>query len=310
MSLLESYTGEATAYKSSLFNNDIVEFIIREVTFPNSYLEEIQKKNDKIGKQNDKMGTNKPYIKPNHKEGGMALNVTILNRTNEDGEIQEFDDELATEKALHQSIVMLTPQQFYDRGYDFKHERRGGKTILGQANKYIGMFNKDTAEPYIYDLYPSVQEYAVWDNGQKIKVASEITDDDLNDLENGKEYQRILENENARIAQWEKILEHWKTIDEDDAKNFLLLALSSRLLLHETEPKKGTIYLFPEEGMRFQMKVKKKGKYTNFISFEWDKHANNGKGGYIHYSNGTSLPNEKDKELAKTVDAQQIMCYA
>lgn len=323
--LYGAITGESSivpGFKTSLKDGDIAELMITNIGLPFSYTNDIDTKNQEIKAQAKKTGIEDPELKPTYKDGGLAVEVVALYKTDPDGIELDFDENFDSDKSLYHTIVMPTPRQYLERGWDIKDQRRGGKIVQGPVSKpYIGAFTKgDEAYPIIDDIYPSPQETVVWIDGTQIKTASTITEEDLKDERldsKGKTYGELFKkaqlNEEKRLANWEKMIRYWEGSTEEECRAFLILAFSSRFLLHDADRKPSAEYHLPRVGTKFAVKVSrpigkdgKPNKYTNFLSFEWGSDIQH----WVYYSEGTSVVTDSDVAYAEEVNAKKLICFA
>lgn len=323
--LYGAQTGESSivpGFKTSLKDGDVAELIITNIGLPFNYTNSIETKNQELQAQAKKTGIIEEELTPSYKEGGLAIEVAAIYTVDSDGIETDHDSNFDNDKSLYHTIVIPTPKQFLERGWDIKDQRRGGKIVQGpKAKPYIGAFTKsDEAYPIIDDIYPSPKETQVWIDRVIIKEASAITEEDLKDDrvdENGKTYAEIFKkaqmNEEKRLASWEKMIKLWENWTEIECRNFLHLAFASRFLFHDAERKSGAEYHLPKVGSRFTAKVSrpmgkdgKPNKYTNFLSFEWSKETQH----WEYYSEGTIPPTDEDVAYAEQINAKKLICFA
>lgn len=310
MSLIQAMTGQSSfaPVNAVIHNEDIVEAVILNIGFPYKYLQEIDAHNATIEETASKTGIKKPLKKPTHKEGGISLDIAITYKEDVQGIETDFDEDLASVKELYTSIHMLTPIQFKERGWNLSYERKGGKIVKGAGGDFIGLISEKGSEPKIIidDIYPNPQVETYFENNKPVMTAAEITDADLDDAEKGEDYQKILEKENKRLEGWEQLEVYWKNCTEEEAKAFLLLSLSSRLLLHDKDIKKFIPYYMPTVGMKFNALVSRKAKYFHLETFKWDRTDR----GYKYFNKGVEPVTDEDVANAERISRQKMICFA
>lgn len=315
MSLIGAWEGKLREGDPSnilIHNGDIVEAQIINITYSHRHVKEVDENNAKVDEIANKTGVRKGEQIYTYKEGGVSLELAILSKTDDDGIYTDFSDDLISKKELYSSIIMLPPDKFKERGFDFKHERTGGKIIKGNDGNFVGILGTKDGNVIIDDIYPSVNELTYFENRKPVKKASEITDDDLNDetirkgqkYSQGQRYQFIIENERKRQEEWEQLLRSWDNQTEQQAKDFLLLALSSRLLIHDVVKKPFMPYYYPKVGMKLKLRAERQGKYVNYVAFS----------GYGNdrefYSEGVHPVTDEDVTDAENLLSKRALCWA
>lgn len=315
MSLIGAWEGklrEGDPANILIHNGDIVEMQILNITYPRKHVKEIDAHNEKIEETANKTGIRKGEKIYTYKEGGVALELAIISKTDEDGIYTDFRNDLSSKKELYPNITMIPPDKFKERGYDFKHERMGGRIMKGNDGNFVGLVGSKTGQVIIDDIYPSTNEVSYFEKRKKIKGASEITDDELNDetvlagqkYSQGERMQYIIQNETKRQEEWEHLLRSWDNQTDEQAKNFLLLALSSRLLLHDVIKKSFMQYYSPKVGMKFKLLAKRDGKYVNYVAF--DGFGTNRQ----YYSEGVEIVDYKDEQAVEEIKSKRAICWA
>lgn len=313
-------------YTPAIGNGEIVEMMILSVTNPIRYINELKAINKKADEEYEKTGIEGEKKIPTFKEGGMAINVAILNKENQNGIKEDFSDRWETSKYLYPQIVMPDPLSFYAKGWNKVNERRGGHIIEeDEDNRLIGAFREDKElglyVPEIQDIYPSPTEEAWWDNRTKVKDASLITDEDIANASSKekKTIDRVLKKEENRKEAWEDLREFYVSLSEDQARHYLALSLSARFLLYDAkqaeESTDGRIqYHLPRPGMRFSVKVEikdpAKAKYPTYKSHEWFSDPEFDVRGWTYFNHGVRLPNDEDMKLLEEIKHKKSLCFS
>lgn len=291
-----------------LLNNDVVEATIIGIHHPNKYLMYIEEYNIEIEKEARKTGVRRSLKRPSYKEGGMTLSLAITSKRSSNGLQTDYTSELASNKQLFTSITMLPPEQFLKRGWNFTHERKGGKIIKSLARKHVGFANMRGVTPclFIDDIYPSPCVETYFEDGIPKLKANEINENHLKDLNKKNQYLKVMRKEENRQKAWDTIIKSWQSYTEKEAIEFLLFAFSSRLLLHDKNIKNGVPYYSPTVGMKFNALVERKGKHFNLVTFKWNKD----KRSYDFFNKGVDQVTEEDIMNAEKIIEQRSQCFS
>jgi hypothetical protein len=299
-------------YTPAIENNDIVELMILGISMPQGYINKLNKENVEIEKSFQQTGIPQEKMVATWAEGGMSMQVAVLRKWNEEDTEEDFIDRLDVSKFLYHSIIMQTPTQYYERGFNIKSERRGGHiTTRNDNGSWDGAFRQDSVTkellPEIQEIYPSPSLEVWWMNGQKYKTVDEITATEAED----NEAKKVLNKEKKRLKGWDKLRSYWKNITEEHSRNFLALGLSSRFLLYNEKDVTPKEYFLPTPGMIFTAKVQRKenSKYVNFISHEWDFNIGE-RGAWTYFNNGVHKPTAEDIELLEKVKRAKDTCFS
>ncbi len=277
-------------------DGDIVSCIFLRRAFPNSYLMQLKNEQKTERLASEALGIEPEPITGKYKDGGVAWEFAITGRINEDsGEIEStlnINESGAIQLPAYNifgSYIQQTPEFIYNNNLGFPHIIKGGISKCFQGTDNVIIVNN----------LPGTLPARDFKSGMS---ATDLTE------ENRFDNLGLWEQENLRKAGWNMILSKWSQLDEKKALDKLEELISSRLLLYNRRSDDGVIYyLKPQPGMVFNAKVKKRGKFIELISFEWNKESVT----YDYYSNGANEVSPDDigyaNELIELKDKQNAV---
>lgn len=188
----------------------------------------------------------------NPKSGGLRVSCAITEIDDVPIEIGEYVDR----KDLFIDVIVPTPVQFKERGYNLLNERRG---MLVEGGKVV---IKDNGV-VITDIYANPTEEVLWEDGKVVKKFSEIKEFEIPE----KKYKALKEKEELRKKVEKEVFELWDKMNDDEAWEYLLEVFSRRFTL-----RRGEELVKPDVGIEFYGKIKysKNGKFRNLIGYKWD----------------------------------------
>jgi hypothetical protein len=214
--------------------------------YPYQYLDEISKSFNVDGIDE----------KPKFKEGGVSWRYVVISRS-ADGinpirpMFKNIDGKLVSDMPLFGSIAIRPPKVLFEKKDD-RYRRIGS------------VYSKD-GYPKITDSLPSAYP-------PKRDFNSKI---DAENIPPGEEanYADLINVNNTRISQWQKTMDGFKQLDEEQALNTMEITLARKYLLcHVTDEFEKNNPLFryvkPQKGLAFTTKVTYNGKYINLTPFK------------------------------------------
>lgn len=267
MSDLYGYAGNNYVLgEDELQNGETVIGLIVEKTLPRKYLNGYFKEVNEAKKNAALMGTEYVPQKATYKEGGIEMTALIMFRSREDSTPNEITVEMKRNAKQEVEGIVLpdyscwtklfqqTPIQIYNSGFD-SQQKGGGEKVDKNGN------------PYINKLLPSAQEATRWINDKPVKL-SDVDPDKEPEL-----YNELMIDERSRQEEWNRVLQAYKNMTEEQAAKAVHEHFARRFLLVKDIDGKNVEYAMPAVGMLFQAKVKRKegSKYFELIAFDWDK---------------------------------------
>lgn len=272
---------------NALKNGELVKCIVIAEQMPSMYMKEIATTNAERKKESELSGLPLDYLRPSYRDGGISLRICVLERLRDKWERTHVidDDGKLKEPAynIHTTFDQFAPPYALAKKRD---QRKGGSFELGKS----GM-------PKIVDYLPSV--YPERANEQGVSFKDQVRADQIPSGMDER-YADLIRAEKARTMAWQKVLQFWSTLTENECKALLLENVAKRLLLGRISGRE-FIYETPAVGTMFEACVQKEedSKYFNLIAYKWNQSAKQ----YEYYCNGNTTPvTENQTAVAKDLD--------
>lgn len=291
--------------KDDLKTGERVDVIILGHDFPADYLKTLSETNRKNEEKANELGIDFIPKKPSYKESGISWHLAVLRRS-----FGELEPKEMVFKAGETSLI--APEYpavcWFDVYAPPVHKtRRVGKKgfLIGDMFREGGgdFIGRNKLKPAIVDLFPEANFSGDPDKKvprNKKRRFNELTD---NEIERNTNWNKL---ERKRLSDWDKLLDWWNGLSEDEAYENLLEYSARRLLLYDkADFNDGIIrYVTPEQGMIFRGAIDRYNEdlpYINIVAFSrWFQEKETGNWVRSIYSNGAVI-NDHGKEICESV---------
>jgi len=271
---------EESGKKYPVKNGAIVQLMMLGTTQTYLYLKALEAENASRKEEAKELGRPFKPLKPNYKDGGMAIKCAILAQDNE-------------AVPFNQSAIvyfeMPTPDQIYAKPNGaFKYEKGG--TLVAYNGK-----------PKISALIPSAKPSIIYDEATNKPIS--IDSLNLDDALVKEQYRDLIVSEEYRVTAWENILKYWDSVTEAKAVEDLGLHFAKlKLLCNLTDSKVN--YILPKLGLTFTAQAVIANEYLNFVTIDrWNKETKS----YTLYSDlKVTEPTTEDEEYAIELVAKEM----